>query len=140
MIRNLFSGLSRYEQITFAMLCLTMIAIAFWWRIGIIAITLLSSVSLYKTIVTKRHLSPSTSHPSPHTSHPPLLSNVRHYEALGRVDDALRHAADALADGTPADLVAVDLRDALYHLGTITGEVSSDEILSDIFSRFCIGK
>ncbi len=82
------------------------------------------------------HLSPSTSHPS----HPPLLSNVRHYEALGRVDDALRHAADALADGTPADLVAVDLRDALYHLGTITGEVSSDEILSDIFSRFCIGK
>ena len=86
------------------------------------------------------HLSPSTSHPSPHTSHPPLLSNVRHYEALGRVDDALRHAADALADGTPADLVAVDLRDALYHLGTITGEVSSDEILSDIFSRFCIGK
>ena len=86
------------------------------------------------------HLSPSTSHPSPHTSHTPLLSNVRHYEALGRVDDALRHAADALADGTPADLVAVDLRDALYHLGTITGEVSSDEILSDIFSRFCIGK
>ena len=86
------------------------------------------------------HLSPSTSHPSPHTSHPPLLSNVRHYEALGRVDDALRHAADALADGTPADLVAVDLRDALYHLGSITGEVSSDEILSDIFSRFCIGK
>lgn len=62
MIRNLFSGLSRYEQITFAMLCLTMIAIAFWWRIGIIAITLLSSVSLYKTISTKRHLSPSTSH------------------------------------------------------------------------------
>lgn len=69
-----------------------------------------------------------------------LLSNVRHLEALNRTDKALLQVADGLANGTPADLVAVDLRDALYHLGTITGEVTNDEVLGNIFSRFCIGK
>ena len=69
-----------------------------------------------------------------------LLTNARHYDALGRADAALRQVADALTQGVPADLVAVDLRDALYHLGTITGDVANDEILSNIFSRFCIGK
>ena len=69
-----------------------------------------------------------------------LLSNVRHLEALGYVDQALMHVARDLVDGLPADLVAIDLRDALHHLGTITGEVVTDEILGTIFSRFCIGK
>ena len=69
-----------------------------------------------------------------------LLSNARHYEALQRVRQALAHVGEGLADGTPADLLAVDLRDALYHLGTVTGEVASDEVLGNIFSRFCIGK
>lgn len=69
-----------------------------------------------------------------------LLSNARHYDALGRADNALRQVAKGLADGMPADLVATDLRDALYHLGTITGEVSNDEVLGNIFSRFCVGK
>ncbi len=69
-----------------------------------------------------------------------MLTNVRHYEALGHVDQALLHVAKGLATGLPADLVVIDLRDALYHLGTITGEVSSDEVLGTIFSRFCIGK
>ena len=69
-----------------------------------------------------------------------LLTNARHLDALRRVQQALRLADDGLADGMPADLVAVDLRDALYHLGTITGEVANDEVLSTIFSRFCIGK
>jgi tRNA modification GTPase len=45
-----------------------------------------------------------------------------------------------LTHGLPADLVIIDLRDALYHLGTITGQVTSNEILSSIFHRFCIGK
>ena len=69
-----------------------------------------------------------------------LLSNARHYEALGHTDKALQQVALGLADGTPADLVAVDLRDALYHLGTITGDIANDEVLTNIFSRFCIGK
>lgn len=69
-----------------------------------------------------------------------LLSNPRHYEALLRVRQALKCVAQSLSDGITADLVAVDLRDAIYHLGTITGDVSSDDLLTNIFSRFCIGK
>ena len=69
-----------------------------------------------------------------------LLTNARHYEAMCRVKEALLHVSEGLDGGMPSDLVAVDLRDALYHLGTITGEVSSDEVLGNIFSRFCIGK
>ena len=69
-----------------------------------------------------------------------LLSNARHHEALLRVQQALENVTQGLDLGTPADLLAVDLRDALYHLGTVTGEVTSNEILSNIFSRFCIGK
>lgn len=69
-----------------------------------------------------------------------MLTNPRHREALTHVSAALRQADAALADGLPADLVAVDLRDALYHLGTITGEVANDDILASVFSRFCIGK
>lgn len=62
MIRNLFNGLRRQEQITFAALCLTLVAIAFWWRIGIIAIYILSIASLTKTI-TLRPLRPQLSTP-----------------------------------------------------------------------------
>ena len=62
MIRNLFNGLRRQEQITFAALCLTLVAIAFWWRIGIIAIAILSITSLTKTI-TLRPLRPQLSTP-----------------------------------------------------------------------------
>ena len=69
-----------------------------------------------------------------------MLTNVRHYDALGHVEQALLHVAKGLADQLPADLVVIDLRDALHHLGTITGQVTSDEVLGTIFSRFCIGK
>ncbi len=69
-----------------------------------------------------------------------MLTNVRHYEALGQVDQALLHVAKGLTTGLPADLVVIDLRDALHHLGTITGQVTTDEVLGTIFSRFCIGK
>ncbi len=69
-----------------------------------------------------------------------VLSNARHYEALCKVAQSLDRISSAMVDGLPSDLVAVDLRDALYHLGTITGDVTSDDILSNIFGRFCVGK
>jgi tRNA modification GTPase len=69
-----------------------------------------------------------------------LVSNSRHYEAFGRTSEALDRVERGLASEMTSDLITTDLRDALYHLGTITGEVSTDEILGSIFSRFCIGK
>ncbi|MBE0640432.1 MAG: tRNA uridine-5-carboxymethylaminomethyl(34) synthesis GTPase MnmE, partial [Bacteroidales bacterium] len=68
------------------------------------------------------------------------VSNSRHYEAFGRTSEALDRVERGLASEMTSDLITTDLRDALYHLGTITGEVSTDEILGSIFSRFCIGK
>lgn len=70
----------------------------------------------------------------------PILSNARHHKALQQVIGALAQVREGLSRGIPADLVVIDLRDALHHLGCITGQVTSDEILGSIFSRFCIGK
>lgn len=69
-----------------------------------------------------------------------LVTNVRHYEALKHVREALTHVQNGLARQLPADLVVIDLREALYYLGQITGKVSSEEVLRTIFSRFCVGK
>lgn len=69
-----------------------------------------------------------------------LLTNARHYEALRHVLSALDEVQKGMAAYLTPDLLVIDLRDALYHLGTITGKVSSEEVLSSIFSRFCIGK
>ena len=69
-----------------------------------------------------------------------IVSNHRHYEALCQADEALSTALKALHDGIPTDLVSEDIRLAIYHLGTITGEITSEDILKSIFSSFCIGK
>ena len=69
-----------------------------------------------------------------------IVTNVRHYEALKQVLAACRQVRESMSQGIPADLIIIDLREALYHLGAITGQVTSDEILGSIFSRFCIGK
>jgi tRNA modification GTPase len=69
-----------------------------------------------------------------------LVTNVRHYEALLHAAESLNAVQQGLENGIPTDLVSQDLRDALYHLGSITGEITTNEILETIFSRFCIGK
>ena len=71
----------------------------------------------------------------------PLVTNIRHYEALSRAATALRRVQDGLQVATlPPDLIAQDLREALYHLGEIVGEISTEEVLGNIFRKFCIGK
>lgn len=69
-----------------------------------------------------------------------VVTNARHYEALRKASSALNKVKDSLVSGLTPDLLAEDLRDALSHLGTITGEVTPDEVLGEIFGRFCIGK
>lgn len=70
-----------------------------------------------------------------------LVTNIRHYEALSRAATALGRVRDGLKVATlPPDLIAQDLREALYHLGEIVGEISTDEVLGNIFRNFCIGK
>jgi len=69
-----------------------------------------------------------------------VVSSARHREALDAAAESLRRALDALDAGLPADLLSEDIRPVLHHLGTITGEITSDDILRNIFSKFCIGK
>ena len=69
-----------------------------------------------------------------------IITNLRHIEALENASAALQRVHFGLSSGLPTDLVSQDIREALYHLGSIVGEISTDEILGSIFSRFCIGK
>ena len=69
-----------------------------------------------------------------------VVTNVRHYEALTKANDAITQVTSAIEMGIPGDLVAIDIRQALHFLGEITGEISTDELLGNIFSKFCIGK
>ena len=69
-----------------------------------------------------------------------MVTNLRHYEALRLAEEALNAARTGLANDVPGDLIASDVRQALHHLGNITGEVDPEDILDHIFSNFCIGK
>jgi tRNA modification GTPase len=69
-----------------------------------------------------------------------MIANIRHANALRASLEALTRARTSLEAGTSGELVAYDLRDALRHLGSITGEITADDLLSSIFSKFCIGK
>lgn len=69
-----------------------------------------------------------------------IVSNARHHQALQGVLGAIESIDQGFESGIPSDLIAVDIRTALYHLGEITGEITNDELLGNIFSRFCIGK
>ncbi len=69
-----------------------------------------------------------------------IVTNMRHYEALKQASKALEDVQKGLTSKVTADLLATDIRVALQHLGAITGEVTSDELLGNIFGKFCIGK
>ncbi|MDR2802169.1 MAG: tRNA uridine-5-carboxymethylaminomethyl(34) synthesis GTPase MnmE, partial [Prevotellaceae bacterium] len=79
-------------------------------------------------------------HSAPLAADETVITNLRHYEALQRTQEALQRAAQGFAGKRSADLIAQDIREALHHLGSITGEITTDEILGNIFGRFCIGK
>ncbi|MDD4603324.1 MAG: tRNA uridine-5-carboxymethylaminomethyl(34) synthesis GTPase MnmE [Bacteroidales bacterium] len=69
-----------------------------------------------------------------------IVSNTRHYEALQQTLSSIHSIEEGFRAGVSPDLFTIDIRNALYHLGEITGEITSDEILGTIFSKFCIGK
>jgi tRNA modification GTPase len=69
-----------------------------------------------------------------------IVSNARHYDALLRTSEALEKALEGLETGITGDFVAMDIRQAMYELGQITGDISTDDLLGNIFAKFCIGK
>lgn len=82
-------------------------------------------------------LSPDDTTPDDHRV---TITNARHYHALRATADACAEVSRDLRDGLPADLTAQPLRLAIHHLGTITGAITTPDILTTIFTRFCIGK
>jgi tRNA modification GTPase len=71
---------------------------------------------------------------------PGIVPNIRHKMAIERAVTASREAAEGFRTGRPAELVAIDLKDALDSLGEIIGVTTTEDILDQIFGRFCIGK
>lgn len=69
-----------------------------------------------------------------------MLTNLRHYEAIRNALQSLAQAEAQVEHNAPTELIASDLRDALHHIGAVTGKVSTDDILNNIFAKFCIGK
>jgi tRNA modification GTPase len=69
-----------------------------------------------------------------------IVSNARHYEALRRAQTAIERVVEGLNNNLSGDLLSQDIRECLHYLGEITGEITTDEVLGNIFSKFCIGK
>ena len=69
-----------------------------------------------------------------------IVSNARHVDELQKTAEALEKANYGLETGITGDFVAMDIRQAMFHLGSITGDISTDDLLGNIFSKFCIGK
>ena len=69
-----------------------------------------------------------------------MISNARHYEALCRALEAIRRVQQGMDQGLSGELLSMDLQDCLAALGEVTGQISSEEVLHNIFSKFCIGK
>lgn len=86
---------------------------------------------LRKALVSKANLQPAEG---------TIISNARHYEALCRANESLHRVEDGLIQGLSGEWLSRDLQDALNALGEITGQITNDEVLGNIFSKFCIGK
>ena len=69
-----------------------------------------------------------------------IVTNLRHYEALKKALEAILRVKEGLDNGITHDFLAQDIRECMFYLGEITGQISTDEILGNIFSKFCIGK
>jgi tRNA modification GTPase len=69
-----------------------------------------------------------------------IVTNARHVQALQQVANNLSAIQIGLSNNIPGDLLAIDIRQCLYHLGEITGQITNDDQLDFIFSKFCIGK
>lgn len=69
-----------------------------------------------------------------------LLTNIRHYDIFLKISDEILRLEEGFAQQLPTDILAIHLNTILHYLGEITGEVTTDEILNDIFGKFCIGK
>ena len=91
-------------------------------------------------ISTLRELLASTQRDLLSDSDTTLVTNQRHVQALTDARTSLLRVRDGLASGLPTDLAAQDIREVIYHIGSIVGEISTDEVLGNIFANFCIGK
>ena len=69
-----------------------------------------------------------------------MLSNARHYEAIKRAHEAIVRVQEGLAENLSGELLSLDLQDCLSALGEVTGQITNQEVLQNIFSKFCIGK
>jgi tRNA modification GTPase len=69
-----------------------------------------------------------------------IVTNARHYDALQKLSAALHDTSEGIENNLPGDLLALDIRTALQYLGEITGEITNEDQLDYIFSKFCIGK
>ncbi len=69
-----------------------------------------------------------------------IVTNARHYQALSKAYEAILRVEEGLETGLPGDLLSQDIREVMFYLGEITGEITTDDILQNIFKNFCIGK
>jgi len=69
-----------------------------------------------------------------------VITNTRHFEALSKANEAISRVIEGLKRNISGDFLAQDIRECLHYLGEITGEISTDEVLGNVFKNFCIGK
>jgi tRNA modification GTPase len=69
-----------------------------------------------------------------------VVTNLRHYEALSRAKEAIERVKEGMEQNISGDFLSRDIRDCMHYLGEITGEITTDEVLSNVFGKFCIGK